>query len=155
MHATKQPYISAKLFRKRLLQYCWKGKKEKASVNERMNAEYHYTSKTKITVTEERTWSLIIGCSVIQGTLSGYFVLKAQIPPDSGSALRMQSSLYHQSQPFLQKTALEKNPDVFRWLLPFSAWLVAKDKSHLLVIFTSKFHTTWFELQLRTSRVFF
>lgn len=48
MHATKQPYISAKLFRKRLLQYCWKGKKEKASVNERMNAKYHYTSKTKI-----------------------------------------------------------------------------------------------------------
>jgi len=48
MHATKQPHISAKLFRKRLLQYCWKGKKEKVSVNERMNAKYHSKSKTKI-----------------------------------------------------------------------------------------------------------
>lgn len=48
MHATKQPHISAKLFRKWLLQYCWKGKKEKVSVNERMNAKYHSKSKTKI-----------------------------------------------------------------------------------------------------------
>lgn len=36
MHATKQPYISAKLFRKRLLQHCWKGKK-KEPISERMN----------------------------------------------------------------------------------------------------------------------
>lgn len=31
--------------------------------------------------------SLVTGCSVIEGTLSGYFVLKAQNPLDYGSAL--------------------------------------------------------------------
>lgn len=83
MHATKQPYISAKLFRKRLLQYCWKGKKEKASVHESIFRQ----ARLRSTVTEERMLSLITGCSVVEGTLSGYFVLKAQNPLYQGWAL--------------------------------------------------------------------
>lgn len=44
-------------------------------------------ARLRSTVTEERVLSLITGCSVIEGTLSGYFVLEAENPLDYGSAL--------------------------------------------------------------------
>lgn len=101
MHTTKQPYISAKLFRKRLLQYCWKGKKEKASVNERMNAKYHYTSKTKINSDRERMLSLVTSCSVIEGTLSGYLFLKPRTLWIMAQLFWMQQSSLSSAKPAL------------------------------------------------------
>lgn len=44
-------------------------------------------ARLRSTVTEERMLSLTTGCSVIEGTLSGHCVLKAQNPLGYGSAL--------------------------------------------------------------------
>lgn len=99
MHATKQPYISAKLFRKRLLQYCWKGKKEKASVNERMNAKYHYTSKTKIN--SDRRKNVKFGNSLLCHWRDTLRLLCSWSSESSG--LRLSSLDYQQSQHFLLK----------------------------------------------------
>lgn len=43
-----------------------------------MNAKYHCKSKTKINSDRRKNVKSDNNCSVIEGTLSGYFVLKAQ-----------------------------------------------------------------------------
>lgn len=52
-----------------------------------MNAKYHCKSKTKINSDRRKNVKSDNNCSVIEGTLSGYFVLKAQDTLDYVSAL--------------------------------------------------------------------
>lgn len=113
MHATKQPYISAKLFRKRLLQYCWKGKKEKASVNERMNAKYHYTSKTKIN--SDRRKNVKFGNWLLCHWRDTLRLLCSWSSECSG--LRLSSLDYQQSQHFLLKTAVKNKTRLITFCL--------------------------------------
>lgn len=113
MHATKQPYISAKLFRKRLLQYCWKGKKEKASVNERMNAKYHYTSKTKIN--SDRRKNVKFGNWLLCHWRDTLRLLCSRSSESSG--LRLSFFDNQQSQHFLLKTAVKNKTRLISFCL--------------------------------------
>lgn len=58
-------------------------------------------ARLRSTVTEERMLRLVTGCSVIEGTLSGYFVLKVWNPPHYGSALPNAAELSLSAEPAL------------------------------------------------------
>lgn len=58
-----------------------------------MNAKYHYKSKTKINSDRRKNVKSDNDCSVIEGTLSGCFVLKAQDTLDYVSALPILAEL--------------------------------------------------------------
>ena len=156
MHATKQPYISAKLFRKRLLQYCWKGKKEKASVNERMNAQHHCTSKTKIN--SDRKRNVKLANWLLWPWRDTLRLLCSQSPGPSG--LRLSSS-EHSRAPF----AISKASTSYRRLLwKRHVWrafaFLCLTSGNKQVSLTCNFYfqvpcyTVWAQV-LRTSRVFF
>lgn len=114
-------------------------------------------ARLRSTVTEERMLSLITGSSVIEGTLSGYFVLEAENPLDYGSALLSAAELpLSSAKPALPtEDCSEKELRHIQIAFAFLC-LTSGNRQVSLVIFTFKFHTTQFELKfLRTLRVFF